>query len=440
MDYPSAIHYLDSLNMHGGKLGLERENGLLVKLGKPQGKLRAILVGGTSGKGSATAMIASVLQEAGFSVGRLTKPHLSRFTERICVNGAEISEKDVARLAGKVKSAAAKLRGEKPTYFEIVVAIALCYFAEKKVDFAVLEVGLGGRLDATNVCDAPVCVITNISLEHAGILGNTVEEIAFEKAGIIKENGVLVTAADDASCRVFARACREMGARMIRVGREIAVKKIKSDLDGQSFFASLSGKHIGNFFIPLLGDFQLENAACAIGAVYALRKQGFEISNAQMHSGLKKTEWPGRMEIVQRKPLAILDCAKDADAMGELKREVLMLRRRRLIVVLGISSDKEWGKMLQEIAPAPDIVIACEHKVNGRAVPAGEIARVARGLGVPEVIIVPDIQRAVKEALSLADGEDIVLVTGSVFTVGEAREIWFPSKKNERKLNETPKK
>ena len=426
--------------MHGGKLGLEREMGLLLRLGEPQRGMRVILVGGTSGKGSTAAMIASVLQEAGYRVGRFTKPHLSRFTERICVDGAEISEKDVAKLTDRVKNAAASLKGEKPTYFEIVVAIALCYFAEGKVDFAVLEVGLGGRLDATNVCEAPVSVITNISLEHAGILGNTVEKIAFEKAGIIKENGVLVTAADHGACHVFRRVYRERNARMIMVGREIVVEKIDSDLNGQTFSASFLGRHIGNFSIPLLGDCQLENAACAIGAIYALRKQGIAVSSAQMHDGLKKTKWPGRMEIVRKKPLVILDCAKDANAMGRLCKEVTRLKKRRLILVLGISSDKEWEKMLEKIVPAADINIASQHKVNKRAVDAEEIAAVAKKLGAKKILVVRDIRKAVKKAVSLAKADDLVLVTGSVFTVGEARDIWFPVKRSERSLNETPKK
>ncbi|VVC00947.1 UDP-N-acetylmuramoyl-L-alanyl-D-glutamate--2,6-diaminopimelate ligase [uncultured archaeon] len=430
MDYGQAVSYLNKLNLFGSNLGLDRERALLSLLGQPQRRFTIILVGGTSGKGSTTAMISSILQSAGYRTGRLTKPHLARFSERICVDGKEISERELARLTEKVRRVADEMDGESPTFFEVLVAIALCHFAEKKVDFAVLEVGLGGRLDATNVCDAPVSVITNISLEHAAILGNTVAKIAREKAGIVKEGGVLVTAASDGACNVFRKICRARNARMVRV------RKLPRS----------------RYAVPLLGDFQMENAACAVGAAKALEKQGIAVSDAQIRKGLAAVKWPGRMEIVQKRPLVIIDCAKDENAMIRLRKEAekmmkgrahgrgAKLKKDRLIVVLGISSDKEWKRMLRAIVPAADVVVASEHQVNGRAVAAGKIAAEAERIGAKEVMVEKDLRKAVKKALALAASHDLVLVAGSVFTAGEAREIWFPSKRNERNLNETPGK
>lgn len=441
MDYGQSIAYLHALNMMGGRLGLSRVKALLLRLGNPQSKFKVILVGGTNGKGSTAAMLASILQAAGFRVGRFTKPHLSRFTERICLDGKEISEKGLARIVSRVRGECAEMKGEKPTFFEVTVASALAYFAGKKADFAVLEVGLGGRLDATNACGALVSVITNVSLEHADILGNTVRKIAHEKAGIIKKDGILITAAGKEALPVLRGICKKRKARVFSLGREMKSSMVSSGLEGQEFSFSGFGKSYPRLRIPLLGAHQLDNAACAIGAAEALESLGFEIGERAVREGLGNVRWPGRMEVVQREPLVILDCAKDEEAMKRLALEIRRIGRNRTVLVLSISSDKDVEGMVRAIVPEADIVIAAEHTTRGRAVPAGKLAGLAAkssGKGA-KILVVGKVRNAAAKAVSLAGKGGLVLITGSVFTVGEAREKWFPGRRPEHSLNEIPK-
>ncbi|NYZ73727.1 bifunctional folylpolyglutamate synthase/dihydrofolate synthase [Candidatus Micrarchaeota archaeon] len=439
--------YLQSLNRMGAKLGLERVTKLLDALDRPQDSFRTIIVGGTSGKGSTAAMISSVLTEAGYKTGRYTSPHLTSITERIVVDGKEISESDFARMITKVREAVdrmAETQFDHPTFFEVVTAAAFCYFREKRIDFAVLEVGLGGRLDATNTtsdANTPVSVITNISLEHTTILGDTIAKIAYEKAGIIKQDGILVTAAQDEALGVFEKACNERNARMFVAGKDIVVTRVDADSDGQVFDAELAGKKYAHLHIPLLGRHQLENAACAIGAVEALGLRGVEVDDGAMTRGLKKTKWPGRMEIVQKKPRVMLDGAKDAEAMRRLWKAIEEdMKYRRLVLVIGISSDKDIDGMVGAIAPLADKAVITAHNVAGRAADMQMIADSMKKHGV-EHVMVPDVKDAVKKAISLADEDDLVLVTGSLFTVAEARELWHKTKTRwGRELSETPKK
>jgi len=471
--------YLQSLNRMGAKLGLERITKLLDALDNPQGSFKTVIVGGTSGKGSTAAMVASVLSEAGYKTGRYTSPHLASITERIVVDGKEISEKDFAKMIMKVREkietttktereraigceragggmgsergigrgAGIVLGGvfDHPTFFEVVTATAFCYFREKKIDIAVLEVGLGGRLDATNTTsdgNTLASVITNISLEHTAILGDTIAKIAYEKAGIIKNNGMLVTASREREALgVFGKICGERNARMIVAGKDIAVKRTDADLGGQCFDVEFAGRRYADLHIPLLGKHQLENAACAIGAVGAVRLRGMKVDDRAVARGLEKTKWPGRMEIVQRKPLVMLDGAKDSAAMAMLAEAVKEdIAYRKLILVIGISSDKDITGMVGAIAPLADKAIITTHKVAGRGAYTRTIAREMDRHGVAHESV-PDARDAVREALSLAGEKDLVLVTGSLFTVAEARELWhMKASRWGRELSETPKK
>ncbi|MDD5172331.1 MAG: bifunctional folylpolyglutamate synthase/dihydrofolate synthase [Candidatus ainarchaeum sp.] len=450
--------YLQSLNQMGAKLGLERIAKLLDALGRPQDSFRTIIVGGTSGKGSTVAMISSVLTEAGYRTGRYTSPHLASITERICIDGKKISEKDFARMITVVREAVdrmAKTERERtsggvggvfdhPTFFEVMTAAAFCYFKEKKIDFAVLEVGLGGRLDATNTtndANTLVSVITNISLEHTAILGDTVEKIAYEKAGIIRDGGLVVTAARNEALGVFERTCSERNARLLVIGKGITFNRVDAGTDGQIFDADFAGKRYEHLHVPLLGRHQLENAACVIGAIEALRLRGVRIDDQAIMNGLKKTRWPGRMEVVQKKPLVILDGAKDAGAMGRLRETIEEdVEYQKMILVIGMSSDKNIAGMVDAIAPLADKAIITAHKVAGRAADMQIIAGRMEKHSM-EHMMVPDVKDAVKKALSLAGKDDLVLVTGSLFTVAEARELWHKSKARwGRELSETPKR
>ncbi|MBU0532951.1 bifunctional folylpolyglutamate synthase/dihydrofolate synthase [Candidatus Micrarchaeota archaeon] len=412
-------NYLYSLKSRGAKLGLERVQQLVDVLGNPQNEFKSIVVGGTSGKGSTAIMLSSILKEAGFKVGTFTSPHLSSLTERIVVNGKKIPEKELARIVKKIKETIENTKwSEQPTFFEVITAAAFLYFKEQKVDFAVLEVGLGGRLDATNITEPVVSVITNISLEHMKILGNSIAAIAKEKAGIIRENRTLITAAAGKALEVFEKICKEKNSKIVRVGKEIVIMRKNADYSGQEVEVRISDKKY-EIKIPFLGRHQLENAACAIGAAYKL-----EVDDSAITKGLLKAKWPGRIEIIQNKPMVILDCAKDAKAMERLKETISEdLKYNKLIVVLSISSDKNIQVMVNEIAQVADLIVISAHKVMERAVDpkiiAEEVERYAKNY-----VIVKDVKQAVKHAITLAEENDLVLITGSIFTVAEARELW----------------
>lgn len=440
--------YLFSLRNRGSKLGLERMQKLSGALGNPQNCFKSILVGGTSGKGSTTAMLASVLQEAGYRTGRFTSPHLSSLTERIAVDGVDIAESGLAAAVSKIRAAISGMDGdtgfEHPTFFEIITTAAFMHFRDAKVDFAVLEVGLGGRLDATNIVNPLVSVITNVSLEHTRILGDTVGKIAMEKAGIIKRNGRVVTASRDKDAlAVIENVCNERNASLLRVGREISVSRTSASIEGQEFDVSLGSTRYVGLRVPLLGRHQLDNAACALGAIHSI---GAGIPEPAMRSGLSRVSWPGRLEIVRRNPLVVLDGAKDADAMARLARTIREdIKYERLILVIGISSDKNIPGMSDAIIPLADVVVASEHGVDGRALPAEELQKHAKRHG-KAAIVIRDVRDAVKKAVSMAGEGDLVLVTGSLFTVGDAREALKGGAQSKhgamlgRDLNEIPKK
>ena len=428
MNYDEAVEWLFSIRRLGAERTLEPVYGLLKPLGDPYKSFKSIHVTGTNGKGSTSAMIASILRAAGFKVGLFTSPHLIEFTERIVVDGEQIPRADVVRLLERIRPIVDELhRGPelvRPLFFDIVTATAFQYFAEVGVDFAVLEVGMGGRLDATNVVNPLVSVITNVSLEHTEVLGGTVLEIAREKGGIIKPGGVLVTATqDDEVYALFKETCRRLDSRIFRVGTDITFQKRSFGIGGQSFRVNgLRGRY--DLFTLLLGDHQLLNASAAVGAVEALSFSGIEVPAEAIARGLKETRWPGRLEVMQRRPLVVLDSAKDAEAMRALRDAVKGFRHGRLIAVVSISSDKNIPLMIGYLAEVADRFIVTTHSVMGRAArPSVIVDEVARR-GKPYEVVA-SVEGAVDRAISLAGEDDMVLVTGSVFLVGEARRRWL---------------
>ena len=440
--HAEAINYLYSLRNMGAKLGLERVERLLEELGSPQNDFRSILVGGTSGKGSTVTMLASILQETGYKTGRYTSPHLHSLTERIVIDGKEINENELVAMVVRIRNAIEKMKTqpefEHPTFFEVITAIAFLYFAEKKVEIAVLEVGLGGRLDATNVVNPLCSIITNVSLEHQKILGDTVEKIANEKAGIIKNNGILITAAKEGALAVLETKCKKKNSRIIRIGKEIIATRSFVGIDGQKIRIKNS-ERMYELFVPFIGRYQIENTACAVGAICVLQNSGIAISDMAIINGLKNTRWPGRMEIIQKKPLIILDGAKDANAMERLVETISNdIDYGKLIVVMSICSDKNIKKMMEEIVKITDHIIITKHKVMDRAIDPKIIAKEVHSIPYE---IIEDVRQATKKAIEIANDDDLVLVTGSLFAVAEAREIWYG--KNITMgldLNEIPKK
>ncbi len=426
-EYQQAVEWLFQIRRFGPERTLEPIHRLTGLLGDPQKQFKAIHITGTNGKGSTSAMIASILRAAGYRVGLFTSPHLERFTERIVVDGEEIPEEDVVKLTKLIKPLVERLDAEPqrvhPLFFDIVTSIAFKYFEERHVDFAVLEVGMGGRLDATNIVNPLVSVITNISLEHTQVLGDTILKIAYEKAGIIKPCSVLVTATqDDAVYTLFEEKCKNINTEIHRVGGDITFRRLGGDLHGQSFEVDgLMGSY--TLQTSLLGGYQIYNAATAVGAVEALSRSNFEVSEIAIARGLAEVSWPGRLEVMQERPLVVLDSAKDAEATRALSEAVEELPHRKLIAVVSISSDKNIPEMIRHIASVADEFVVTSHNVMGRAAERDFIGGEVAKQGLPWVSV-EKVEDAVNVALAKAGKDDMILVAGSVFVVGEARRIW----------------
>jgi len=427
--YEESLNWIYSLRRSYAKRELRQINHLLGLMGDPHRKFQSVHVTGSNGKGSTAAMIASILRAAGLKVGVFTSPHLTSFTERIVADGLRIPEKDVLRLLDIIRPLATKMDEDPnlrhPVFFEIATAMAFRYFAEQGVEVAVVEAGLGGRFDATNVVTSSVSVITNVGLEHTKVLGDTLLEIAEAKAGIIKEGGVLVTATkDDEIYNVFEETCRRVGSKIYRVGNDIRFQRTHNSLRGQKFCLEALTHSFDELFIPLLGVHQLENAATAVGAAETLDHVGIEVDEEAIAEGLRSVEWPGRLELMQERPLVILDCAKDVEAARAVSEA---LRRDfsygKLVAVVSFSSDKDIPAMMEQLSRATDLFVVTSHSVMGRAAEPTLIATEAERQGKPYVIIA-DPREAVRTALKAAGGDDAVFVGGSVFLVGEVRGLW----------------
>ncbi len=430
MDYEETTKYILNLRRHGDiKLGFERIQYMLDRLGNPEKKLKFVHVGGTTGKGSTAAMISSILSTAGYKAGAYTSPHLSDYRERITIKGRKIPEEDVLRLFEELSPIEEKIQkeiNEGITFFEFTTALALKYFSDNNVDIAVMEVGLGGRLDATNLINPIASVITNIGLEHTDLLGDTKEKIAYEKAGIIKQGGNLVTAPDDEAYEIFDKKCKELGAKIYRVGTDIKVNGtgINSDYGYQTFNVEGFGKQYNNVDCRLIGNHQLLNAGCAFGVANILNQNGLDISEDSFRKGLRDVVWPGRLEIMQRDPMILLDCAKDPLGMVALRSSLEnIFKHKKLITIIGISSDKEIPLMLDQIVPISDTIIATRHSVGNRSFGPDDLAQIISKYG-KSAIVAYDVSKAIDIAVSKADKDDLICITGSLFLVGEARERW----------------
>lgn len=420
------------------RFDLENMRSLLSMLGDPHRRLRAVHVAGTKGKGSTCAMTSSILQAAGYQVGLFTQPHLHTFRERIRINDRLMSEEEMVASLETLKPSIEKI--SEPSTFEIMTALAFQYFSEQETDVAVVETGLGGRLDTTNVIEPLVAVITSISYDHTYILGNTIEEIAGEKAGIIKEGRPVVCAPQRPTAEeVIARVCQERKAPFILVGRDWLWQEGEADMGGQAFSVRseipdakglIADRGSRDFWIPLLGRYQVVNATTTIATIDQLCRQGIKVSMEQVHQGLQRARWPGRLEILGREPLLVVDGAHNVDSVQRLMRalrEYLSFDRRILIV--GFSADKDINGMMQElISQAQEVIVA-----QAKHPRAAEPESIVKELGPSEtsVSIVSDVPSALWRALEFADKEDLVCVTGSLFVVAEARAAWLEAKGEE---------
>jgi dihydrofolate synthase/folylpolyglutamate synthase len=403
------------LRRFGIKFGLSTITRLLRGLGDPHERFSSVHVAGTNGKGSIAAFLSSVLTCAGYKVGLYTSPHLVRFNERIQINGQAISDEDVARVLEAVRRV--YTQGDPPTFFECATAMALHHFALAGVDWAVLETGMGGRYDATNIVQPEACVISNIGLEHQEYLGNTLAAIAREKAGIIKQGAGVVTGTRQKNAlTVIENVAKEKGAALHRLGKEIRVRKDR----GRDF--SYLGVHHRwpKVQVGMLGKHQITNAALALGVVDLLLQKGITIRDRAIYAGLAEAHWPGRLEIVSRKPFILLDGAHNPAAARTLRRFLEdAVNVERLIMVVGILADKTWKPMLRELASVADTVIVTRPQYE-RAADPHELAAFMRTLS-QDIIVEPHLADAVSLALDKWDEGSAVCITGSLYTVGDAK-------------------
>jgi dihydrofolate synthase/folylpolyglutamate synthase len=375
------------------------------------------LIAGTNGKGSTAAMTDSILCRAGYKVGLYTSPHLVDVRERIVVNGKKISLKEFNQTIADVKNK----KKQPVTYFEFLTAVAFVYFQRQKVDIAVLEVGLGGRLDATNVCKALVSVITNIAFDHMAYLGNTLESITREKAGIIKQNGICVTAARQKKVLdILGNVCLRRRTKLYCLNRDIKIKKQK---DGLLTYQGLY-RGINNLTIPLMGEHQLSNAALALAVIEICAKKIFPVDNTAIHAGLKNTHWEARLEVLQNQPLFLLDGAHNPAGISVLCRSLKKgFFYRRLILIFGALADKDYRRMLQKIIPLAPIIILTQLKTK-RAVPVNDMMETLKKMGYP-AIVTENVGQAIKRVQAMAKKQDLICATGSFYLAGEVKQA-FP--------------
>ena len=414
MDYAEALKYIEGVSWLGVRPGLERVRALLERLGEPQRELKFVHVAGTNGKGSASALMAAALTAAGYKTGLYTSPHLLRFNERMRLDGEEIGDGELAELIGGLAEAARGLE-EPCTEFELVTAAALLWFARRRADIVVLETGMGGRLDATNVIPRPECaVIMNIGLDHTAVLGDTVEAIASEKAGIFK-GGAAVSYAQEPGVAAVLRAAAARTGTELRFADFSLIEPLGSSLEGQNFrFAG------GEYSIRLLGRHQLRNAATALTALAALRERGWVLPEEAVRRGFAGTAWPARFELVSRSPLFVVDGGHNPQCVRATAGAIReYMPGGRCVLLMGVLADKDWRGMLDILAPVAEGFV-CATPDSERALPAGELAAELRRRGL-RAEDGGEIPRAVERARELAGPAGAVCSVGSLYMAGAVR-------------------
>ena len=435
--YNLALDYLysfvDYSLKHSSELAkadfnLERMRIFMSALGNPQDTYPCIHVAGTKGKGSTSAFCASAIQTSGRNVGLYSSPHLQDFNERIQVNSIPISHADMAELVEYIKPAVEKT--PKLTTFELTTALAFVYFAQKKVDMAVIEVGLGGRLDATNIITPSVSVITSLSYDHTAILGNTLTLIAGEKAGIIKPNVPVVSSPQtEEALLVLEKISAERSCEFTLIGREFTYQAGNYSLEGQTLTVTpqnKNGEPAVNLHIPLLGQHQVENAATAY---VALKKSGLKLSEEAIAQGFSHVKWPCRFEIASREPTIIFDSAHNEDAFLRLTETIgTYFPERQIVLILGISEDKHLREMLKTIKPLIHTLIITRAN-HPRALDPEKIGQIAMDIGIPYESVTP-VEKALGRALEISENNgSIILSAGSMFVTAEVKSAWQKKEK-----------
>lgn len=426
MNIQECIHYLEEEVGFASRPGLERIRLLCDKLGNPEKKLSVIHIAGTNGKGSAAAMLSSVLATAGYRTGTYTSPHLERYNERFLINGEEISDEDFCYEITLAKQACEELKAEGkdvPTLFEIITGAAFHYFARQNVDVLVLEVGLGGTFDATNVVEKPLLsLIMSISIDHTEFLGSSLEGIAKEKAGIIKKNCpvVLYSQGQIVYNMVKTYACEKDAPFFCPNDAEISVSS--QTLEGTVFSVNSRLAAYKNISLPLLGNYQISNCVTVLAACTVLRRQGLSLPEQAVRKGLADARWAGRMEICGRKPLVILDGAHNADGILRLAESLsVYFQENKATLILGVLGDKEYRKMAEEILPFARTAILTEPESHRRL----DVLTLSRSISgfSGEICLEKNLEYAYRKALSVTPEDGVVLACGSLYMVGALRSL-----------------
>lgn len=425
--YHDTIEYLFALQNQGVKLELSNSIRLMRLMGDPHVRFRAVHVAGTNGKGSTSALIAGMLRSAGFRTGLYTSPHLVSFTERIRINDIPISEEKVVELACRVRDAyrADSPSGASdvlnPTFFEVTTAMAFTYFAEQGVDIAVIEVGMGGRLDSTNVITPLVSVVTNVELEHTEYLGTTLTQIAGEKAGIIKQGVPVVTGAvQEEVLEVIEGTAANRNAPLFLLSRDFRPAKLISCPEPTFDYMGITSFREG-IRLSLIGRHQVDNACLALAAIECLGRSGVDVSDDAVKRGCMETRWQGRLERVAHSPDIFLDGAHNPAAAGKLANAIRELRStyNRVILVIGILADKDWQGIIAELAPlASEVIVTKPH--YSRALDSRVLAAEFRKKHAA-VQTTDTVEDALARAVKIASLADLILITGSLYVVGDAR-------------------
>lgn len=417
MNIQEAMDFIHQTQYKGSKLGLSNIQTLMELLGNPQDELKYIHVAGTNGKGSTSAMLSSILVEAGYNTGLFTSPYINEFNERIQVNGKNIPDEFLIKYVEKLKIALDKM-DNKPTEFEIVTALGFLYFHEMNCDIVVLEVGLGGRLDSTNIIGKPeIAVITAIGIDHTKELGEDIEKIAWEKAGIIKENSdVVLYEQDEVITNVINKICKEKSAKLyISEPQEIILKDFS--LQNQV----LDYKNLKEVKLGLLGEHQLKNAAVVLKTVEVLESKGWNISKESFIAGLKKVKWPARFEVMNMNPVFIVDGAHNPHGVETLAKNIdNYFKNKKITFITGVMQDKDYGKMYDLIAPFAKKFVVVKPE-NPRAFDYHELGKFLKNRYNVEIIEGENIQLGIEKALESSNEEDIIIAFGSLYMAGEIR-------------------
>ncbi|MEK6265145.1 MAG: bifunctional folylpolyglutamate synthase/dihydrofolate synthase [Clostridium sp.] len=427
MNYDESMAYIKNTAKFGSKLGLERTRKILEILGDPHKKIKCIHIAGTNGKGSTTAMIANVLVNAGYKTGLYTSPFIEEFEERIQINNKNISKVDLSKVITQVSKAVEKvveLGYSNPTEFEIITCAGFLYFFQEKIDFAIIEVGIGGRLDSTNVIIPILSVITSISLDHTQILGDTLDKIAYEKAGIIKEGiPVIMFPQKKQSEEVIEKTCMERNCKLIKVPNNSALYLGKEN--NEAITQRIKIKTTNNDYLidlALLGKHQILNCSVAVHAIEELIVQGTTINMDNILTGLATVKWPARLEIMNKKPLVVIDGAHNIDGIKNLTESIDMyFNYNKIILILGILADKQVEEMIRTIVPKVSRVIT--------VTPHSERAELSEDLKVQvekytiNCESIENYEDAYKKALSYCHEDDLLLVAGSLYMAGDMRRI-----------------